>query len=190
MFGGQSDAILTNIRKVLKANINTNEFPLESIKEAFKDNPIKNLSFTSEFIERLLSTQKDDANCYPILSLLYSHLNFNQEFHKDHLHPYSYFNKLKKGDIDDKWFDFYKDPLNFNSIVNLQLLNSSLNESKLDTPLKKWITDKNIDLDNQLIPKDTDLDILNFPDFVKKRKELLKKKFIDIVGVSEVSSED
>ncbi len=189
VFGGQSDTILTTIRKVLRNNLNLQDFPLEQIKDAFKDNPTKNLAFSSEYVDGLLTTQKDDPNCYPILALIYSHLNFNQVFHKDHLHPYSYFDKLKKGDIDDKLFDFYKDPLNYNSIVNLQLLNSSLNGSKLATPLKEWVNNNNIDLDNQLIPKGVDLDVTNFSEFVQKRKELLKKKFVEIAGISDISTE-
>lgn len=185
VFGGQADAILTTIRKVLRNNLNLQDFPLEQIKEAFKDNPTKNLAFSSEYIEGLLTTQKDDPNCYPILALIYSHLNFNQVFHKDHLHPFSYFQKLKETDFENRdLFQFYTNPLNYNSIVNLQLLNSSLNESKLDTPLETWIQDKKIDLDNQLIPKDVDLSIKYFPDFVSKRKELLKKRFEEIVGTT------
>lgn len=185
VFGGQSDAILTTIRKVLMNNLNLQDFPLEQIKEAFKDNPTKNLAFSSEYIEGLLTTQKDDPNCYPILALIYSHLNFNQVFHKDHLHPFSYFQKLKETDFENRdMFLFYTNPLNYNSIVNLQLLNSSLNESKLDTPLESWIQDKKIDLDNQLIPKGVNLSIKYFPDFVSKRKELLKKRFEEIVGTT------
>lgn len=185
VFGGQSDAILTTIRKVLRNNLNLQDFPLEQIKEAFKDNPTKNLAFSSEYIEGLLTIQKDDPNCYPILALIYSHLNFNQVFHKDHLHPFSYFQKLKETDFENRdLFLFYTNPLNYNSIVNLQLLNSSLNESKLDTPLETWIQDKKIDLDNQLIPKDVDLSIKYFPDFVSKRKGLLKKRFEEIVGTT------
>lgn len=186
VFGGQSDAILTTIRKVLKSNINRQGFPLEQIKEAFKDNPAKNLAFSSEYVEEgLLTTQKDDPNCYPILALIYSHLNFNQVFHKDHLHPFSYFQKLKETDFEDRdLFLFYTDTRNYNSIVNLQLLNSSLNESKLDTPLETWVQEKNIDLDNQLIPKGVDLSTKGFPEFVSKRKELLKKRFEEIVGIT------
>jgi uncharacterized protein with ParB-like and HNH nuclease domain len=185
VFSGQSDTVLTKIRNVLRNNHDQSHFPLEQIKEEFKDDPTKNLAFTSEYVDGLLTTQKDDSNCYPILALLYSHLNFNQVFHKDHLHPFSYFQKLKESDFENKgMFVFYTDPLNYNSIINLQLLNSSLNESKLDTPLDIWIKDKNIDLDNQLIPKNIDLSVGNFSEFVYKRKELLKKRFEEIVGAA------
>lgn len=182
VFGGQSDAVLTDIRKVLLANINFHSFPLKQIKDEFKTNPSKNLSFDDDFINGLLTIQKDDANCYPVLSLLYSHLNFEiQPYHKDHLHPEDYFRKCKKADfntIED--FNFYKDSENWNSIVNLQLLNGSLNQSKLATPLIKWVVDNNIDKVNQLIPTDVSLDIKDFRVFIDKRKELLKEKFKEI----------
>lgn len=182
VFGGQSDAVLTNIRKVLLANINFPSFPLKQIKDEFKTNPSKNLSFDDDFINGLLTIQKDDANCYPVLSLLYSHLNFEiQPYHKDHLHPEDYFRKCKQAvfnTIED--FNFYKDSENWNSIVNLQLLNGSLNQSKLATPLIDWVRDNNIDKVNQLIPTDVSLDIKDFREFIDKRKELLKDKFKEI----------
>ncbi|MBQ5692655.1 MAG: DUF1524 domain-containing protein, partial [Alistipes sp.] len=140
------------------------------------------LLFSEEFIDGLLTTQKDDASCYAILALIYSHLNFNQEFHKDHLHPISYFEKLEQGKMSDEEFEFYKDPLNCNSILNLQLLNGSLNQSKLDTPLIDWVKDKNIDLENQLIPISVSLEIKDFRAFIDERKKLLKNKILSIVG--------
>lgn len=79
---------------------------------------------------------------------------------------------------------FYKDTNNWNSISNLQLLNSSLNESKHDLPLKEWVKVKRIDLDNQLIPKDVSLDVVDFEDFILKRKNYLKEKLKEIIGIS------
>ena len=182
VFGGQSDAVLTNIRKVLVANSQLPIFPLKQIKDEFKTNPSKNLSFDDDFIEGLLTIQKDDANCYPVLSLLYYHLNFEiQSFHKDHLHPEDYFRKCKQSDFaTDDEYKFYKDTLNWNSIVNLQLLNSSLNLSKLATPLVDWVNDKHIDKENQLIPNNISLEIRDFKLFIDERRKLLKQKFKEI----------
>lgn len=182
VFGGQPDNVLNKIRKVLEIHKGDCTFPLDEIKETFKEDAVKNLSFSDEFIDGLLTTQKDQANSYTILALIYTHLNFNQEFHKDHLHPFSFFDKLEQGTISDEEYAFYKDPLNYNSILNLQLLNSSLNESKLDTPLIQWIKEKDIDLDTQLIPKNISLDIANFNDFITERRKLLKQRLISIVG--------
>ena len=61
-------------------------FPFKDIKEAFKGNPTKNLYLTSDYIDSLLHTDINDSYCYSILSLLYAHLDYNnQRFHKDPL---------------------------------------------------------------------------------------------------------
>lgn len=186
VFGSQSDTVLTSIKKVIKAELaDTSKqptFPLERIKEEFRLNPSKNLSFDDAFIEGLLSTQKDASECFPILSLIYSHFNFgNQDYHKDHLHPASYFYKIKRADYQtDEDFKFYTDPMNWNSILNLQLLNGTLNQSKLDTPLKDWVVNNRIDKVNQLIP-DVSLDIKDFNEFLAKRKIMLIEQLKKIV---------
>jgi hypothetical protein len=104
VFGGQGDNVLSAIRRAIKAELKDNsgnpQFPFNRIKEEFKTNPSKSLSFDGEFIDGLLTIQKDAHDCYPVLSLLYSHLNFeHQVFHKDHLHPASFFRNLKREDL-------------------------------------------------------------------------------------------
>lgn len=178
VFGSQSDNVLTGIRKAIKAELMDKSkqpnFPLDRIKDEFRKNPIKNLSFDDDFIEGLLTTQKEASDCFPILSLIYSHLNFgNQDYHKDHLHPASYFYNSKRTAYQtDDDFIFFTDPANWNSILNLQLLNGTLNQSKLDTPLKDWVMNNKIDKINQLIP-DVSLDIVDFRFFLEERKKLL-----------------
>ena len=159
-------------------------FPLEKIKEAFKGNPTKNLYLTSDYIDSLLHTDIDDPYCYSILSLLYAHLDYNnQRFHKDHLHPKSYFTSLrKKDDMDEDTYKFYKDKTNYNSVVNLQLLNEFVNESKNASSLKEWIENNNIDKKFHLIPEDVSLEIKDFKTFIEKRMVLLKKRLLEVVG--------
>ena len=184
VFGGQSDSVLTRIRGVLREDLNKNYFPFEEIKARFATDASKNLAITDELIEGWLSIQKDAPMCYTVLALLYSHLNFDgpEKFHKDHLHPSSYFLGLKETDFANrKDYEFYTDPDNWNSIVNLQLLNSLLNESKLATPLDKWVEDNHINRENQLIPVGISLDVKDFRTFVKKRKELLSERLKKMV---------
>lgn len=186
VFGSQSDSVLSTLRKAIRSELYDKTtppvFPLQKIKDEFKSNPAKSLVFDDDFIEGLLCTQKDSADCYTILSLIYSHLNFgNQEYHKDHLHPASVFHKLKREDFStDEEFNFYNDPLNWNSILNLQLLNGTLNQSKLTTPLGDWVTKNNIDLSNHLIP-DISLQFKDFRPFILERKKLLKKELQSLV---------
>ena len=186
IFGGQSDMVLSGLRKAIKEELADKSkqarFPLDRIKDEFKANPTKNLSFGDELIEGLLTIQKDAPDCFVILSLIYSHLNFgNQDYHKDHLHPASYFGRIKREDFQtDDDFIFYSNPSNWNGIVNLQLLNGHLNQSKLASPLKDWVSENNIDKSNQLIP-DVSLDILDFKAFTIERKKLLKQQLKEMV---------
>ena len=179
VFGGQSDTVLTRIRGVLKENKGNCVFPLEEIKAKFAADASKNLAVTDELIEGWLSIQKDAPMCYAVLALLYAHLNFDgqEKFHKDHIHPSSYFLRLKEnGFANAEEYAFYTNPENWNSIVNLQLLNSYLNESKQDKSLKNWVQDNNIDLGNQLIPNNVSLDVADFKKFVEERKILLSSR--------------
>ena len=179
VFGGQSDTVLTRIRGVLKDHMANTDFPFDDIKKKFASDASKNLAVTDELIDGWLSIQKESPMCYTVLALLYYHLNFDgqEKFHKDHLHPYSYFEKLKKSDFAKaEDFEFYTNPENWNSILNLQLLNSLLNESKLATPLDKWVRENNINLDNQLIPNNVSLDVKDFRTFIERRRALLSKR--------------
>ncbi len=175
VFGGQSDSVLIGIRTVLKETQGDNRFPFAEIKKKFATNEAKSLSLNNEVIEDILFTQKDSPNCYAILSLLYSHLQYdNVAYHKDHLHPASAFSNLKRTDFqNDEDFKFYSDKNNWNSILNLQLLSSATNESKSDEPLKDWVNNKNIDLQSHIIPTGTSLEFEDFREFINKRKILL-----------------
>lgn len=183
VFGGQSDSVLSGIRKVLKANIENNTFPFEQIKSEFANNDAKSLSLSDEVIEDILKTQKDAPNCYAILALLYSHLQYDTvAYHKDHLHPASKFDKLKESDFSDPdKYHFYKNPDNWNSILNLQLISGSSNESKNDEDLVEWVNTKEIDLESHLIPKDVSLEFQDFETFISERKKLLTRSIKSII---------
>lgn len=176
IFGGQTDSILTKLRNVIENRKNAEQFPLKEIIEDFKGQD-RNFNFTDDFIENVLTTQKDDSICYSILALIYSHKDFeNIRYHKDHLHPASSFktaNLIKLFGDKDRIPELYANPKYWNSIVNLQLLDGRLNESKNDTPLKDWLEKQNTDIiDAQLIPH-VDYAFTNFGEFYNKRKEML-----------------
>lgn len=184
VFGGQSDSVLTGIRKVLKSNLKKQIFPFEQIKAEFASNDAKSLTLSDEVIDDILKTQKDAPNSYAILALLYSHLRYDTiAYHKDHLHPAAKFCKLKESDFSSKEdYDFYRNAENWNSILNLQLLDGSTNESKNDEDLSEWVKNKNIDLKSHLIPEGVSLDFKDFRIFIEKRKELLATTIKAIVG--------
>lgn len=177
IFGGQTDAVLTKIKKVLQANITQPQFPIEQIVEDFKGQE-RNFGFDDDFIDNLLKTQKDDPACYSILALIYSHKPFNAEsrYHKDHLHPAASFSEkrlLETFGNKENIPAIYLTPECWNSIVNLQLLDGSSNESKNDESLEDWLNSHNINKSIQLIPEDVSYDFKDFEKFYNKRKEIL-----------------
>jgi uncharacterized protein with ParB-like and HNH nuclease domain len=203
VFGGQSDSVLTKVRKVIFAKLETLlisleeskdsakeykeylkqikqvAFPFAEIVKEFSADPAKNLSFDDAFLEELLKTQYESSESYLILSLLYPHLDyFNQNTHKDHMHNAEIFRNLNANleRVPGADIDFYKDSSNWNSILNLQMLNSVLNQSKKDKLLKDWASSSTIDFESQIIPRNIDLDISNFKQFIGERKKAIMLK--------------
>ena len=70
---------------------------------------------------------------------------------------------------------------NWNSILNLQLLDGSTNKSMNDEDLSEWVKNKDIDLESHLIPKGVSLAFKDFRIFIEKRKELLTTSIKAIV---------
>lgn len=78
--------------------------------------------------------------------------------------------------------EYAKDPKNWNSVANLQLLNSYLNESKNDTPLKDWVQTNNITYDALFVPSGTSLKIEDFKKFNEARKAFIVEHLKKIIG--------
>lgn len=197
IFGGQADSILTSIRSVFTEDItkcfikdDITMFPKALIVEKLKGTT-KDMSMDDDYIENILLTQKDDGLAFSILSLLYPNLDYkNGNFHKDHLHPADLFRKdkyLKSNNIDESKYQFYKNSLNWNSILNLQLLDANENMSKQDKSLKEWVeyesnkqscTIKKF-CDEHVIPYK--LEFSDFEEFISERKKILKSKLKSLV---------
>ena len=182
-FGSSADTILSTIRTVMKEHFKSGTtFPFSEIITKLKDTG--SISTDDEFINNsILTTQKDDKYAFPILALLYPNLDFkNNDFHKDHLHPENYFKEKylnSKGIKDPQKVKFYLDPNNWNSILNLQLLDANENMSKQDKSLDDWITVNKIDCKNKLIPNKVKLE--DFEEFILERRKLLSDKIKEII---------
>lgn len=192
---GGADGTLSQIRKAFTDDVLSGE-PIKSTIEKFPANEIygelkRDMSVGDEFVEELLKTQKDDRYAFPILALLYPHLDYrNHDFHKDHLHPISFFNRkaIEKLGLEEATKQRYLSPEWNNSIINLQMLDSNENKAKQDMSLSDWVgfesQTKNPELllARCLIPPDVDLGFDHFVEFAEKRKELLKQKLIDVLN--------
>ena len=187
-FGGQPDSLYPVYRKVINANEST-VFPLDQIIERFKGHS-KNLDFTMDHIDHLLTLQYGSAFTFMVLSLLYP-LDNNYTFHQDHMHPKSFFYKknLKKiGIIEDE--NILAHQSRFNTLPNLQLLQAKTNQEKSAKPIASWIdiaypqdTQKIAYKQLHYIPIDASLEFDNFVDFFDSRKELLRIQLMKILNV-------
>ena len=182
VFGGQGDSILTNLRKIIDKTPLDKAFPLEGIKSEYKGSP-KDITFDTEFIDKLLITQYEDQNCFTVLALLFQDLDYTKSIDKDHLHPKSAFKPaaLKKHQFlqsDTMLMDFYQDKQNWNSVLNLHMPYSSVNKSKNGRALDQWINTTNVPLTKSdcLIDNNADLSFEKFRDFIEDRKQLLTDK--------------
>jgi hypothetical protein len=183
IFGGQAEGVLKAIRDTIKKEIakEVEIFPAKQIATRLSRTN-KSISVDEEFVQGLLYTSKDNRYAFAVLALLFPHLDYkNRDFHLDHCHPLSHFNEKKlkaKGIVlNDGNTEYYTDWDYFNSIINLQMLDGNENKSKGAKDLKNWVEETSPSLSKHYLPKE--LELTDFPIFVKKRMELLKRKLTD-----------
>lgn len=184
-FGRSTDAVLQQSRKAYTDNIE--KFYIDDTVTFDGKLINKNINgysdITDETIEEILSTQKDDRYAFPILSLLYPHLDYkNNDFHKDHLHAENLYDTLSDELKNKIPFKIY------NSIINLQMLDKNENESKGQKSLIEWVSQSCSDSDTRerflsshIIPN-IDLSLKNLENFIVERKKLLIVKLKAILN--------
>jgi uncharacterized protein with ParB-like and HNH nuclease domain len=176
VFSGQPDNVLRPLRRIITSR--HNEFPLKEIIEDFKGGT-KSFSFNDDEITNLLTYQYGQRHTFSVLAMLYPTLDFRNKFHLDHIFAKSSFTKRKllANGVPEDQIDLYFN--NFNSIVNLQLLEGTPNIQKSNKPFDEWIIDTYPDslrrkeyMSKHYIP-DIDLNIKNFEVFITERKALM-----------------
>lgn len=178
-FSGQPDNVLRPIREIIKANA-SNEYPFDEIIERFKGTN-KSIQFTEDDIDDfLLNLRYGKSDTLSTLMLLYPSLDFSNKFHMDHMYPKSKFTKtyLQKQGVPADKLDWYINIVN--EISNLQLLPAQLNEEKLTTDFDVWFNSQYPTYNEKYqyrtlnyLP-DIDYTYANFPQFIEKRRDLLK----------------
>ncbi len=180
LFGGTPDSVLTPIRNII--NEATNEFPFDKISNSLIGKT-KNLTLTDEEIETRINEASWGTTDARLLLSIITEINPEYSYdHVDHLYPKSMFtekelNKLSFLDNNPELKAFYLDKKNWNTLGNLQLLNSSENESKNNEKLSSWLSRKPEYKSSIILPKDDNGNEIyaddKFKEFVTKRKELL-----------------
>lgn len=186
IFGGQSDSVLKNLRKVLKDKSKPEYFPLNEIIDEFKTESDKNYSFDKDIISGYLTEQYQSVNGSLILYLLYPDvvLRNGKAIAQDHMHPKTFFTdkekfnsiNFKSGDI-----EFCSKKENWNGILNLQLLSENDNKVKLKTPLIQWANDKKKTYQDLFVDDGVSLEIKDFKSFIENRRKNITEKLENIL---------
>ena len=156
-------------------------FPLEELLEKEIKKP---LTITEDQIDEILELKYGDSKIIPLLDELMKR-DPVPNTDVDHIWPKEILIKKKSIQkiikLDETQILKFKNGCN--SILNLQLLDSSVNRSKSDTPYDKWLketyskkADLNSYLDDHIIPKNISYELKDLENFWKERRKLLSKK--------------
>jgi hypothetical protein len=184
VFGGSSDSLLTELRRVLNENSAIRHFPIDAL-----NNEIGKARRTSRFdtfaVDDFLSITYGKKSTFLALSLLYDDNSWGTTiFHQDHIFPQQmfYLTTMKQvGYGEDRWDKYWKLK---DRVGNLELLLSHENQEKSNQPFDKWIATRDPSFRKRhLIPDEPELwKFENFEGFVKKREELIKSRLKLLFG--------
>ena len=182
LFGGSPDSSLMPIRS--KINEFNGRFPLKEISDYFIGRP-RNLNLSDEDIEARVNEASRGTNDARLLLSIITEVNPEYSYdHVDHLYPKSMFTDRKLNEMEflkdnPKLKEFYSDKKNWNTLGNLQLLNSAENESKNHERLSWWLSRKPEYKSSIILPKDAaGNDVFTddkFKEFIEGRKKILCK---------------
>ncbi len=187
VFRAQTDAVLNVLRRIIASSVDEGAgvFPLDAIRAVFHGHPSRSLTFDDATIDEMLRTQIDEPACFPLLLLVYSHLDYSlQRVDIDHLHPAAEIARVRELPLEQRPpdYEFVVDPANWNAVPNLQPLHESLNRSKQDQPLADWVAEKRIDRSAHLLPADLDLGLGAFKPFIERRRAILGERLRTLVA--------
>jgi hypothetical protein len=191
VYGSSGDQVLSSFRKGMQDSVKAGDtFELAKFERKVRLPGGKSIAISEETLDDLLLSTKG-ARSFALLSLLTSHLKFNQvQFHQDHIHPHAGFNATALGKLKlnaDQVWDWQEKR---DTLPNLHLLEGKENHSKLATPFAVWLkrdcpkdADRKSFLRSHQIP-DVSFDLSDFAEFYEKRRSLLKEKLAALLDVS------
>lgn len=179
IYGGAPDTTHAKMRNILRENPGE-EFPYNAMLEAYRSEG-NNLDVTEDVLkDRLHSPFNSDRARY-MLVLLYQGRSM-APVHADHLHPQSLYKSKEYTKIlpkEDQ--EFFKNT--YDTVLNLQLLESSINESKGDTPLTEWMKKNDIKPGDIYLSEGTSTDFKDYRAFIADRQKNMLSKLKTIMGI-------
>jgi hypothetical protein len=183
VFGGQSDNLLRDTRKVLLDHAGEADFPLDALNAEIATSG-RTSSFDEAAVESFLSITYGRQASFLALSLLYDDNSWGtMAFQQDHIFPQALFTPKRiaiSGLSEEKQARFRE---LVNCIGNLQLLLPHENQAKSDEDFKTWLTTRDQDYRRRhLIPDDINLHSFEkFEEFVLAREKLIRQRLKSIL---------
>ena len=186
IWGSGLDTLLTALREVIR-NSGGSEFPAAALRRVMAHRG-KTLDFIEEEIEDLADMRLGDRRIFPLLTMLFPHLESRDGSDIDHVFPKSRFtpNRLKTANIADDQIETFRDRCN--RLANLQLLDRSVNNEKRATLPADWL-DVHCPDDQarqnycyRHLLGDVPSEITEFTDFYSLRREKLRERITALVN--------
>lgn len=183
IFGGQTDALLKRLHDIIERYGTVRHFPFREIVEEFKGTN-KSYAVDDDLLDQILDYRYGKQETKYVLRLLQGVVDPGLSYEQDHLHPKSVFldeGKLRETFVNDEDLRFAKDPANWDSIANLQLLEKISNINKSDMSLAEWASKPNVS-SNFYVPKGTSLELKDFRNFIETRRSTIRRMIRDAVA--------
>ena len=186
IWGSGLDTLLTALRGVIR-NANGSEFPAGELRRVMAQRG-KTLDFVEEEIEDLADMRLGDRRIFPLLTMLFPHLESRDGSDIDHVFPKSRFtpNRLKTACIADEQIEAFRDRCD--RLANLQLLDRSVNNEKRVTLPAHWLQVHCPDslsrqnyCDRHLLG-DVPGEIKGFTGYYEARRRRLRDRIADLVN--------
>ena len=137
IWGSGLDSLLTALRHVIRDD-NDNGFPVQGLRDAMRARG-KSVTFNDEEIEELTYMRYGDRRTFPLLSLVFRHLDLRNHFHIDHIFPKSRFTPSRLSSQGFSEEDVASIRERANSLPNLQLLAGAENQEKRAVLPTDWL---------------------------------------------------
>ncbi len=188
VWGSGLDTLLRDLRRVIVEH-GASGFPLVALESAMAARG-KSLAFTAEELDELLETPYGHKRTFPLLALLFPHVDTRHQFHVDHIFPRALFKRSKLLEVDIPAGRIDEFERLANGLPNLQLLDGPVNVEKQDEMPLAWalhIFPDPAKRTHYLMLQDLEdlpASMVDFADFYQVRKQRLAQRLGGVLGVN------
>ena len=186
-WGSGQDALLTRLQRTVADNNDTSRFPVETIRQGASELG-KALDFTNDEIEGFADMRFKDSRVFPLLSMLFPFVDWDNEMHIDHIFPRAAFRPalLKKAGVSENRFERLDEMSN--GLANLQLLEGRLNSSKGGKLPHEWLDEtygsehaRRKEYEDRHLLGDVPESLSGFERFYEERRERIKRRLTELL---------